>query len=418
MCSARDADGHGTHTASTAAGAPVDSAKIFGIERGPVSGIAPGAHVIAYRVCADEGCFTSDSVAAIQQAIADGVDVINFSISGGNSPYEDAVELAFLEFYEAGGLANASAGNAGPEAGTANHGGPWVNTVGASTSPRHFLGVLRLRAADGARFTATGATVTPGLTDKPVVLATAIGGNDDCSDLASDAEGRGFPPNAAAGKVVVCRRTPGRNAKAFNVRQAGGVGMILYNRGAPEDNPFEPLFTDNFWVPTIAIQGPQPSGSFLAFLAAHDGEELASFTTGQASRVRPDVMTQFSSRGPLGDFIKPDVTAPGNQILAGHTPTPWPGNEVSGPAGQFFQAISGTSMSSPHGAGVSALVKAAHPDWTPGQIKSAMMTSSVQEVLKHDAKTPADPFDRGPDRSVSIARSTRRSPSTSRPPST
>ena len=104
QCSARDPDGHGTHTSSTAAGDPVSSAKIFGIERGPISGIAPGAPVIMYRVCLVQGCFPSDSVAAVQQSILDGVDVINFSISGGAQPYTDAVELAFLDAFNAGDL--------------------------------------------------------------------------------------------------------------------------------------------------------------------------------------------------------------------------------------------------------------------------------------------------------------------------
>ena len=106
-------------------------------------------------------------------------------------------------------------------------------------------------------------------------------------------------------------------------------------------------------------------------------------------------MTNFSSRGPLGDWIKPDVTAPGMEILAGTTPDPHDDAVFSGPPGQYFQAIAGTSMSSPHAAGVSALVKAAHPNWTPGQVKSALMTSSVQSVLKEDGATRADPFDRG-----------------------
>ena len=98
--------------------------------------MAPGAHVIAYRVCLAQGCFESDSVAAVQQAILDGVDVLNYSIGGGADPFSDPVELAFLDAYAAGMLVNASAGNDGPDAGTAEHGGPWVDTVGASYSPR------------------------------------------------------------------------------------------------------------------------------------------------------------------------------------------------------------------------------------------------------------------------------------------
>src|SRR5205823_3503351 len=138
-CSARDAEGHGTHTTTTAAGGPVDHATLLSVDRGHISGMAPGAHVIMYRVCRANGCFGSDSAAAVDQAILDGVDVINFSISGGASAYTDPVELAFLDAYNAGVLVNASAGNDGPGAATANHAGPWVNTVGASTSNRHFF---------------------------------------------------------------------------------------------------------------------------------------------------------------------------------------------------------------------------------------------------------------------------------------
>jgi Subtilase family len=123
-CSARDSEGHGTHTTTTAAGGCVTHAVLYGVERGPVCGIAPGAHVIQYRVCMKLGCFSSDSVHAVQQAILDGVDVINFSISGGANPYTDAVEIAFLDAVNAGISVNASAGNSGPGAATSDHGGP------------------------------------------------------------------------------------------------------------------------------------------------------------------------------------------------------------------------------------------------------------------------------------------------------
>jgi hypothetical protein len=153
-CSARDAEGHGTHTLTTAAGGPVDHATLLNVDRGHISGMAPGAHVIMYRVCLTEGCFNSDSVDAVNQAIADGVDVINFSISGGANAYSDPVELAFLDAYAAGVLVNASAGNSGPGSGTAAHAGPWTNTVGASTSNRHFFSTLHLTATGGSTWRA------------------------------------------------------------------------------------------------------------------------------------------------------------------------------------------------------------------------------------------------------------------------
>jgi hypothetical protein len=375
-CSARDADGHGTHTSSTAAGDPVSSAKIFGIERGPISGIAPGAHVIMYRVCLEQGCFQSDSVAAVQQAILDKVNVINFSIAGGAQPYSDSVELAFLDAFNAGISVNASAGNAGPGAGTADHGGPWVTTVGASSSNRAHQTTLRLTASNGDKLDLIGSTITPGIGPTPVVLATSIPGVDAlCVNP--------IPPATVVGMIVACQRGPNRVLKSFNVLNAGGAGMILYNAGR------EFVMTDNHWVPTVHIQGPT---DIVNFITSHTGV-LGSWLTGAKTKIRGDEMTFFSSRGPLGDFVKPDVTAPGIQILAGMTPTPVV--PVLGPPGQLFQAIGGTSMSSPHSTGASALVKAAHPSWTPAMIKSALMTSSAQDVVKEDGVTPFDPFDAG-----------------------
>ncbi len=380
-CSARDADGHGTHTSTTAAGSPVDSAPIFGIERGPISGVAPGAHVIGYRVCLTLGCFNSDSIRAVQRAIRDGIDVINFSIGGGDA-YTDPVEVAFLDAYAAGISVNASAGNSGPGAQTVEHGGPWVTTVGASTSPRWFMTTLFLSDGDGDTLTLRGATVTHGVRSTRVALAEDLPGYNDptCSSVIRD--------GAADGLVVACRRggASGRVFKGHNVANANGAGMILYN------STNEDLFTDNHWVPTVHIEGPKNANRFLAFMQG--GDVTAHWRTGQPTAIRPDVMTTFSSRGPLADFIKPDVTAPGIQIVAGNSPQPASTTDSSVP-GENFQAIAGTSMSSPHSAGVSALVKAAHPDWTPGQIKSALMTSAVQDVLKEDGRTPADPFDMG-----------------------
>jgi subtilisin family serine protease len=384
VCSPRDPEGHGTHTTTTAAGDCVASAMLYGVERGPVCGIAPGARVIQYRVCLAGGCFGSDSVSAVQQAILDGVDVINFSISGGANPYSDAVELAFLDAVHAGISVNASAGNAGPGAATSDHGGPWTTTVGASTGPRSFLTTLHLTADGGATFDMVGNTLTNGITSPlPVVLAQTLpkagGGLEDVlcqSPLA---------PGAATGMIVMCQRgTNARVDKGFNVLQGGAAGMILYN---PVKMDVE---TDNHWLPAVHVDGP--STDLLAFVNGHT-KVMGSWAQGTATPTMPDMMAAFSSRGPLGDWIKPDVTAPGVQVLAGMTPQPT--GSVNGPPGNLYQAIAGTSMSSPHAAGVSALVKAAHPDWTPAEIKSALMTSSVQTVVKEDGVTPATPFDMG-----------------------
>ena len=388
VCSPRDSEGHGTHTTTTAGGDCVASAVLYGVERGPVCGIAPGAHIEQFRVCLAQGCFGSDSVSAVNQAIADGVNVINFSISGGGQPYTDPVELAFLDATNAGISVNASAGNSGPGAGTSDHGGPWVTTVGASTGPRSFGSTLHLTADGGAILDVPGVTLTNGIASAtPVVMAATLpkagGGNEDAlcqSDLAA---------GAATGKVVVCNRgTNGRIDKGRRVLQGGAAGMILTNNSAAVTD----LESDNHYLP--AIQTQFNGGSVATFVASHTNV-LATWAQGAAQAAQADVMASFSSRGPTGDWIKPDVTAPGVQVLAGTTPQPDQTTADNGPPGNLYMAIAGTSMSSPHSAGVSALVKAAHPTWTPEEIKSALMTSSVQAVVKEDGVTPAGPFDMG-----------------------
>lgn len=373
--SARDSNGHGTHTASTSAGGPVEHADPLGIDRGAIQGVAPAAHVAVYKVCGAEGCYQSDSVAAIAQAIADGVKVINFSIGGGSDPYSDPVELAFLDAYAAGVFVAASAGNSGPGAGTTGHRGPWVTTVAASTQSRTYQSTITLTGGPSIK----GASITQGVSSPlPVVLASA--------PPYSDALCTKTPPAGLfTGKIVACERGPNRVLKGAQVKKGGAAGMILYN-SSPLD-----VMTDNHWLPTVHIDKPE-TDVLLSWLSSHP-DATASFTQGEKATWQGDVMTTFSSRGPGGDFLKPDVTAPGLHILAGTTPTPE--SELEGPPGNLYQVIAGTSMSSPHVAGAGALLFALHPDWTPGQVKSALETTATTKVTKPDRTTPADPFDFG-----------------------
>ena len=384
--SARDDGGHGTHTATTTAGNGGVEASIFGVPYGVVSGVAPRAQVIAYRVCANAGCYSSDSVAAVNQAIIDGVDVINFSISGGGNPYSDAVELAFANAYDNGVFVSASAGNSGPTPETVAHRGPWTMTVAASTSNRFFLSTLTLTADNGDTLNLTGVTVTDGIsTPTPVVKASPI----NCNSAAA--------PGTYTGQIVICERgTIARILKGYNVLQGGASGMILYNPA------LQGLSTDNHYLPSIHIEYPD-GGTLVSFMDTHTGV-MGTFTPGTPTTVQGDVMAAFSSRGGPGQSLgisKPDITAPGVQILAGNTPMP--ATSAGGPAGELFQAIQGTSMSSPHIAGAAALVAAQNPDWTPGQIKSALMTTAYTGVVKEDGTTPATPFDTGSGR-VNLAR--------------
>jgi subtilisin family serine protease len=380
---ARDDEGHGTHTATTAAGNAGVAASIFGVPRGTVSGIAPRAHIIAYKVCGLAGCFGSDSAAAVQRAIQDDVDVINFSIGGGSNPYTDVVSLAFLDAYNAGIFVSASAGNDGPGADTVAHREPWVTTVAASSLDRSFVGSTTLTSSDSSTLTVPGVTVSRPLTSAaPVVNAADAPYNDA---LCQDAT----PDSAFAGKVVICERgVNGRIEKGSNVLARGAVGMILYNPTVQDQE------TDNHFLPAIHINNTD-GASVIAFLGAHPGVQ-ATIASGVATPSQGDVMAAFSSRGGPGQSLgisKPDVTAPGIQILAGDTPTPL--SVGDGATGQLFQAIAGTSMSSPHVAGSGALLAGLHPTWTPGQIHSALMTTATTTVVKEDGVTPTDAFDDG-----------------------
>lgn len=380
--SARDSNGHGTHTLTTAAGNGNVPANIYGIPRGAVSGIAPRAHVVAYKACGLDGCFNSDTSAAIQQAVADGVDIVNYSISGGGSPYDDVVSLAMLDAYNAGTLVVPSAGNSGPGPDTVAHREPWTLTVGASTSNRHFISTIDLVAANRDTLQLSGASVTAGVTT-PTEVIYAPGGSDDLCLTP-------FPPGTFDGEIVICKRgVIARVAKSFNVAAGGAGGLLLYNPSQ------QGLSTDNHFLPSVHLEND--SGELLVDFMDSHATVTGTFTQGEATTVQGDKMADFSSRGGPGQTLgisKPDVTAPGVQILAGQTPLPE--NQDGGFPGQLFQSIQGTSMSAPHATGAAAIVKAAHPDWTPGQIKSAlMMTALTDGVTKEDGTTAADAFDYG-----------------------
>ncbi|MDQ4006989.1 MAG: S8 family serine peptidase [Actinomycetota bacterium] len=375
--SARDDDGHGTHTASTAAGNADVDAQIFGIDRGRLSGVAPRARVIAYKACGEQGCIESDLAAAIDRAVLDGVDVINYSIGGG-AGLVGPDEVAFLAAADSGVFVATSAGNAGP--GPSTVGGPssapWVTSVAASTQDRTFQGSVTL--GNARRF--TGASITDG-TDAATLVDAATLGNELCL------VGQPFSATVT-GAVVLCKR--GENARVDKSRavfDAGGAGMVLY-----DESDAAALVTDNHWVPSVHISNSD--GLVIKrYIARTGGAATAQITGGERVASQGSAMADFSSRGPnpaAADIIKPDITAPGVNILAGNSPTP-----ALGAPGELFQSISGTSMSSPHIAGIYALLKQAHPDWTPAMAKSAIMTTARQNVVKEDGSTRADPFDLG-----------------------
>lgn len=382
-----DVGSHGTHTASTAAGNPNIHATIGARDMGTTSGIAPAAKLSIYKICWEDddpstgGCYTSASVAAIDQAILDGVDVLNYSISGSTSTTTDPVALSFLSAASAGVFVAASAGNSGPTAGTVNHGAPWLTTVAATTFSSELQGTAEF--SDGTKF--RGASMM----DHEVPASHVV--------LAADAAAAGAAtpqlcgPNSldaarATGKVVVCDRGVfDRVAKSAEVKRAGGVGMILVNITPGSED------LDLHSVPTVHVNPPasqaikdkvKANPDILVALANTD-------TTGLPVEPQPQ-MAGFSSRGPLtatdSDLLKPDVAAPGVGVLAGVSPI--------GSGGDQFGMMSGTSMASPHVAGFGALILSQHPTWSPATVKSAMMTTAT-DVVNADGTRNTDVFATG-----------------------
>lgn len=375
--SARDHDSHGSHTASTAAGNYGVQATGVAAPFGKISGMAPRARIAAYKVCwngDDGGCTSSDSVAAIDQAVADGVDVINFSISGTSSNFLDPVEVAFLFASKAGVFVAASAGNSGPTVSTVNHPSPWLTTVAASTHSRASEATLTL--GNGNTYTGVSSNVTP-VTGSVVLSSTSGRTGADPARVARCYLGT-LDPAKISGKIVVCDR--GGNAridKSLEVKQGGGIGMILANT-TPNS-----LNADLHFVPTIHIN--DASGTAVkAYVALAGAGATATISAVSNTPAAAPKMAEFSSRGPSlgagGDLLKPDLTAPGVDVLAA----------VSPDSGREFDLLSGTSMSSPHVAGLGALLTDAHPSWSPAAMKSALMTSAYDTI---DAA--GDPFAQG-----------------------
>jgi hypothetical protein len=372
--SPRDGSGHGSHTASTASGVvtgTINPVTVEGRTFGTVSGMAPGSQLAIYKVCFENvdpdksGCATSASLAAIDDAVADGVDVINYSISGALDTVIDPVELAFEGAAEAGVFVSASAGNSGPEASTVAHNSPWLTTVAAGTHV-NFENTIVL--TDGTKLVGASINGTP-LNRKPIVTAEASVVADGNAANAKLCGPDTLDPAKVTGKIVVCYRgTFDRVAKSAEVKRAGGAAMILVN---PTPNSLDADFHS---VPTVHISDTD-GAKLIAYLETTDAPAARFGVTNETDKVTPvPQVAGFSSRGPAlandGDLLKPDITAPGASVLAAVAP---PSN-----SGRDYDLYSGTSMSAPHITGLAAFLLGEHPDWTPMEIKSAMMTTATR----------------------------------------
>lgn len=391
--SPRDGDGHGSHTASTAAGDANVPASVSGTSFGTITGVAPAAKIAAYKVCwtgqnpavtTDDGCATSDLVAAINQAVADGVDVLNFSIGGGAAQTTVSLtDQAFFGAAAAGIFVSASAGNAGPGSSTLDNASPWITTVAASTIPSY-----EATATLGNGTAMAGASVTldmsagaPPLTGDLVLAAAVAPPGTANANLCFAGT---LDPALAAGKIVVCERgVSARVDKSAEVARAGGIGMILVNV-VPGSTDL-----DNHSVPTIHLDA-QFHDVLMAYAATAGA--TVSMAAGNSTGIEPPTpqVAGFSSRGPVqadgSDIIKPDITAPGVAIIAD-------GANAEGEA-PTFQFLSGTSMAAPHITGLAALYLGKSPNASPSEIKSAMMTSAYN-TLDGNGNPVTDPFIQG-----------------------
>ncbi|MEO3768758.1 S8 family serine peptidase [Micromonospora sp. B9E7] len=364
--SPRDAAGHGTHTASTAAGLPISNVTIDGRRFGPVSGVAPDAQIAVYKVLWGGMGYDADIIAGIDAAVADGVQVINFSIGSQLGDWEanTPIGIAFLNATLAGVFVAASAGNTGIVSGAISNAAPWVTTVGAAVTN---LDEATIKLGDGTKLVGGSLDALPGGDARPMVFGDQAGSPDlgavYCEPGSLDAA-------KIKGKVVACALSD-TFASANEVKEKGGAAMVLFD---PVGN-YRVNSIYNF--PVVYLPTEKQAGTLFNYLMRHPTDAKASVRTGGDGSSVPGVpsVADFSSTGPdkvtYGVF-KPDLVAPGSDIIAAVSP--------AGNFGRQYDAYSGTSMASPYVAGAAAILRATHPDWSPGRVASALRTTATDTV--------------------------------------
>nr|CAD1831189.1 unnamed protein product [Ananas comosus var. bracteatus] len=336
--------GHGTHTAGTAAGNFVKKANVLGNGNGTAVGMAPYAHLAMYQVCQSIGCFESDILAGIDAAIDDGVDVLSLSLGGDSRPFsDDVIAIGAFSAMEKGVFVSCAAGNSGPMDSTLSNGAPWVLTVGASSMDRKIKATVKL--GNGQEVEGESAFQPAHFPSKMIPLVYPIGAQ--ISNCNHDSL---FSTNVT-GKMVICDRAGPRIEMGAAVKEAGGAALVILNKE-----------TDG--CTTLAEAHYLPASDLPSLLSS-------------------------LSRGPNLEspgILKPDIIGPGLNVVAA-----WPfqvGPSETNVTSMTFNMISGTSMSTPHLSGIAALIKGAHPDWSPAAIKSAIMTTS--DTTDRDGKPIMD----------------------------
>ncbi|KAM7270220.1 hypothetical protein ACFE04_029434 [Oxalis oulophora] len=408
---ARDHDGHGTHTLSTAGGSFVRGANVFGYGNGTAKGGSPKARVAAYKVCwpagEEGGCFDADIMSAFEAAIHDRVDILSVSLGGDSSEYfEDGIAIGSFHAVQKGISVVLSAGNSGPQSYTVSNSAPWMITVAASTIDREFVSYVSLgrNRLHGRNVHLKGSSLSTGeLPDEkfyPLITGAAAKANNASEVDAPTCQANTLDPEKVKGKILVCTR--GVNArvdKSYQALLAGAVGMILAN----DESSGNELIADPHFLPTSHITFDD--GQILFKYINSTKNPLAYITkTKTLLNTKPaPSMAAFSSRGPNTvepSILKPDITAPGVTIIASFSQSVGPTGQAYDKRRIPFVTESGTSMSCPHVSGIVGLLKTLYPKWSPAAIHSALMTSASIESNAHEAildsdKLSATPFTYG-----------------------
>ncbi|KAI3992839.1 hypothetical protein MKX01_021562 [Papaver californicum] len=385
--SARDRDGHGTHVASTVAGSVVNNVSLSGIASGTARGGMPSARLAIYKVCWP-GCTDADILAAFDDAISDGVDIISISISSSPDLFDDSISIGSFHAFKKGILVSTSAGNTGE---STTKVAPWLLTVAASSIDREFSSNVHLGNSEILK----GSSINPLKMDEfhPVIFASDAAAVGISAFNASLCNNGTLDHKLIKGKIVVCRGSGVDDANV--VRDGGGVGLIVYI------NPLTGLsdYSLQYVIPTAVLDTKELQALQNYVTLSKNPTVRISPTTTILNATRAPKMAVFSSIGPntvTPDIMKPDITAPGVGILAAWSPV-----DSTAVRSVNYNIVSGTSMACPHASGIAAMIKSHHPSWSPSAIKSAIMTTANvmdntgRPILENPTDFLATPFNYG-----------------------